>query len=42
MNKDFLKEVFGGSKKLMKLNDVRHIHVPLYDELAVLKIWPYM
>ena len=42
MNKDFLKEVFSGSKKLMPLNDVRYVNVPLYDELAVVKIWAYM
>ena len=42
MNKDFLKEVFGGSKELMSLNDVKYVNVPLYDELAVVKIWPQM
>ena len=26
----------------MPLNDVRHVHVPLYNELAVGKIWPQM
>ena len=26
----------------MKLSDVKFIHVPLYDELAVVRIWPMM
>ena len=26
----------------MPLNEVKHIHVPLYDELTVVKIWPQM
>ena len=42
MNKDFLKEVLGGSKKLLELNQVKRINVPLYDELSVLSFWPQM
>ena len=40
INKDFLKQVFAGSKKLLELRQVKWIHVPVYDELAVQKIWP--
>ena len=42
MNKDFLKEVLGGSKKLLELNQVKRINVPKYDELSVLSFWPQM
>lgn len=40
LNKDFLKQVFAGDKKLLELKQVKWIHVPVYDELAVHKIWP--
>ena len=40
MNKDFLKAVFTRKKALLKLNDVKRINVPLYDELSVIQIWP--
>ena len=26
----------------MKLTEVKFIHVPLYDELAVVRLWPLM
>jgi len=42
MNKDFLKEVLTGSKKLLKLNEVNRVNVPKYDELSVLSFWPQM
>ena len=42
LNKDFLKEVFREEKSLLKLNAVKRINVPLYDELAVAKFWPMM
>ena len=42
MNKDFLKEVFTNHKSLLKLQEVSRIHVPLYDELSVVKLWPMM
>ena len=42
MNKDFLKEVFINDKSLLKLQEVSRIHVPLYDELSVVKLWPMM
>ena len=41
-NKDFLKAILAGSKKLYKLKDVKFINVPLYDELSVKKFWPIM
>ena len=40
INKDFLKDVLVKDKKLMKMQDVSVINVPLYDELSVIKIWP--
>ena len=42
LNKDFLKEVFINQKKLLRLDQVKRICVPLYDELAVIKLWPMM
>ena len=42
INKDFLKEVLSEQKTLLRLNQVKRIYVPLYDELAVLKLWPMM
>ena len=35
----FLKEVFEGKKKLMKLKDVKHIQVPKYDEISVKNLY---
>ena len=42
LNKDFLKEVFINQKKLLRLDQVKRICVPLYDELAVIKLWPML
>ena len=42
LNKDFLKEVFTEEKKLLRLDQVKRICVPLYDELAIKKLWPMM
>ena len=35
VNKDFLKEVLQGHKLLLTMSEVRHINVPVYDELSV-------
>ena len=40
MNKDFLKEVLTGEKRLLALNEVKYVNVPLYDELSVVALWP--
>ncbi len=42
INKDFLKQVFVHEKKLLKLADVKFKHVPLYDEVSVVRLWPMM
>ena len=42
LNKDFLKEIFIEEKYLLRLDEVKRINVPLYDELAVIKLWPMM
>lgn len=42
MNKDFLKEVFEGNKRLLELNEVKYVNVPLYDELSVGNLWPQL
>lgn len=40
INKDFLKEVLNGKKKLFPLSEVKWINVPMFDELAVKNIFP--
>ena len=40
LNKDFLKQVLMEEKQLLKKQDVQHIEVPQYEELAVKNIWP--
>ena len=42
MNKNFLKAVLVDKKRLFKLKDVKMIHVPLYEELSVKKLFPYL
>ena len=40
LNKDFLKQVLAGDKQLLELKHLKQVYVPVYDELAVQKIWP--
>ena len=35
VTKDYLKDVLQGKKKLLKMNEVRFINPPLFDEIAV-------
>ena len=42
LNKDFLKDILAERKKLLRLDQVRRVNVPLYDELSVIKLWPMM
>jgi hypothetical protein len=42
INKDFLKDILAERKSLLRLDMVKRINVPLYDELAVGKLWPMM
>ena len=42
VNKDFLKLVLRDRKDFLELADVRFVTVPLYDELAIGKLWPLM
>ena len=42
LNKDFLKEVLTEEKKLLHLDEVKRISVPLYEELAGVKLWAMM
>ena len=39
MNKDFLKDVLTGAKKLMKKKEVDYISVPDWQELSVKNLW---
>ena len=36
INKDFLRDVLAGRKRLLKLSEVKWIAVPRYDEVNVL------
>ena len=40
MNRDFLRDVLKGEKKLLKISECRFINVPKYDELSVKNIFP--
>ena len=35
----FIKDVFEGKKKLLKLTDVKFIQVPKYDEISVKNLY---
>jgi len=37
---DFLKLVLADEKKLLKMSEVKHVNVPMYDELSVKNLWP--
>ena len=37
--KDWIKQVFRGEKKLMKMGDVRVVNVTKYDELSVKRLY---
>ena len=39
VNKDFLRQVFVGEKKLLKKKQVEYIHVSHYQELSVKNMW---
>ena len=40
VNKDFLKSVLRGEKKLFKKKNIDYIHVSHYEELSVKGLWP--
>ena len=40
VNKDFLKMVLKGERRLLKMKEVRMCNVPLYDELSVDNLYP--
>ena len=42
LNKDFLKEIFTDQKSLLRLDQVKRISVPQFDELSVIKLWPML
>jgi len=42
LNRDFLRKVLKGEKRLLPLKDLRAIVVPKFDELAVVKVYPLM
>ena len=39
---DFLRQVLTEEKELMKLEDIKMVQVPNYDELSVKNLWPHM
>ena len=42
LNKDFLKEILANQKALLRLDQVKRISVPQFDELSVIKLWPML
>ena len=42
VNKDFLKAVLCGEKRLAKLNEVKFVNTPHFDEISVSRMWPNM
>ena len=42
LNKDFIKLVLVEKKQLLSLSEVKHVHIPKYEELSVKKLWPLM
>lgn len=42
LNKDFLKEILTDQKSLLRLDQVKRVSVPQFDELSVIKLWPML
>ena len=42
INRDFLKQVLNEEKTLLHMDAVKRIHVPLFDELSVARLYPMM
>lgn len=42
VNRDFLKQVLAGDKKLMPLKEVKFVNIPKFEELSVEKILPLL
>ena len=40
VNRDYMRDILAGRKSLFKINDVRWINVPKYDELSVKNLFP--
>ena len=40
LNHDFIKLVLVEKKQLLALSEVKHVHMPKYEELSVKKLWP--
>ena len=40
VNKDYLKDILADRKALMKMDEVKFINVPKYDELSVKTVFP--
>ena len=42
LNKDFLKDVIAERKHLLRLDQIKWVNVPYYDELALKSVGPQM
>ena len=40
VNKDYLKDILDDKKDLLRMDQVKMIHVPKYDELSVKQVYP--
>lgn len=39
-NKDFLRQILSGEKKLLKISEVKFVNIPRFDELSVKNLYP--
>ena len=40
VNRDFLRQVLKGEKKLLKMSEAKFVTVPKYDEISVKQVYP--
>ena len=40
INRDFMRAILSGKKKLLKACDVKRVNIPKFDELSVKRVFP--
>jgi len=41
VNKDYIRQILTEEKEFLPLKSVKHVNMPMYDELAVKNMWPH-
>ncbi len=41
VNKDYIRQILTEEKAFLPLKSVKHVNMPMYDELAVKNMWPH-